>query len=297
MIKGIFMTQENSIFSKNKVMLIFNYFLSGLIILIGLVIMMESFIGGLLIAVGGVLFLEKIKNQLNQRFFKDRFNHKKFINFAVIVTIFCGLFYAIDDSENKTNIENWNKNSDTILMEISNQLQEQNLSGAKFNFEKFEQIAKNDKTFIELKSAYEKAAAAAEEVKAAKAKEQAEAKNLPNGKLIFYKDSGSSSNNISIAQYEYACKQSGSISNESIRIQGAVNGLIRTILDTNGLGSIKNKFISWNAEEQVCVGIFDIVGTYNGTTYNKKYGGYIYTFDKDSSGMLGNIGGYVSEIN
>jgi hypothetical protein len=60
---------------------------------------------------------------------------------------------------------------------------------------------------------------------------------------------------------------------------------------------IRNKFISWNEKEQVCVGLFDIVGTYNGTTYNKKYGGYIYTFDKSSAGILGNVGGFVSELN
>lgn len=294
------MINKNGISTNNKVMIFFNYLLSGLIIFIGAVTMIESFIGGLVIAIGGVLLLGSIKYQLNQRFFKDRVNHKKFVNIAATVLIFSGLLYTIEDSETNTSVENWNKKSDTILMEITNQLEDGDLTGARLNIERYQKIAKKDNTFLELKSTYEKAVAAAAEARAAKGKEQAEASNLPNGELIFYIDSGRTSNNISIAQYEYACKQTkqnGSISNESIRIQGAANGLIRTILDTNGMGSIRNKFISWNEKEQVCVGLFDIVGTYNGTTYNKKYGGYIYTFDKSSAGILGNIGGFVSEVN
>ncbi len=292
--------------SPSKLSKIFNALVSILISIIGVAFLIQSIIGGFLIIFSGLIFSFAIKNRILEKF-NVKFITTRLINVVSIIFFIVGSIYAMNESDEKNKAVDWEKNNIEILTKISQQLDDGNLSGANFDLKKYESVAKNDPTFIELKENYQKQYNAAEELKKkereAKQKQleeqkkaEAAASNVPNGKLIYYKDSGSTSNNITISQYRYACKKSWTISNESIRIQGAANGLIRTIIDTNGSGSIKNKFITWNEDEQVCVGLFDIVGTYNGTTYNKKYGGYIYTFENNNGSFEANIGGIVSEV-
>ena len=116
---------------------------------------------------------------------------------------------------------------------------------------------------------------------------------LPLGSLTYYKDGGTQ--NISSKQYKYACKNS-SISNNSIKSAGLGIRLIDTIISTNGIGSINSKFVHWDEGEQVCVGIFSIAGMYQGTSYNKKYGGYMYAFENDGKNVVAKLGTQVSEM-
>jgi hypothetical protein len=116
---------------------------------------------------------------------------------------------------------------------------------------------------------------------------------LPLGSLTYYKDGGTQ--NISLKQYKYTCKNS-SISNNSIKSAGLGIRLIDTIISTNGVGSINSKFVHWDEGEQVCVGLFNITGMYQGTSYNKKYGGYMYAFENDGKNIVGKLGTQVSEM-
>ncbi len=312
---------SNQIKIHSRVSFIFNLVITILVITTGLLITTGSVLGGLGFIIAGLMISQKIKTIISNKFFNTSSKTLKSFNWFALILIIMSIFYTNRDMDSQRNRKIFIEEKVSILKKINDEIDSNKLSDASFSINKYDSAVADDSDFKAVKEKYlaakkaddERKKKEAELAKQQQAKEaelakqqqakaeqlQAEVRNLPNGELIFYKDSGSRSNNISIEQYEYACKQikqSASITNESIRIQGAGNNLIFNLLQTNGMGSIKNKFVYWSPEEQACTGLFDIVGTYNGTTYNKKYGGYIYTFVKDNSGISGNIGGFVSDL-
>jgi hypothetical protein len=294
----------------SRVSSFFNLIITIFVIIIGLSIIQLSVLGGLGLIVAGLLISKKIKTIISNKFPNISSKTLKFFNMLPLILICVSLPYTMFVWGSQMERRSFIEEKVSILKKINDEIDSNKLSHASISIKRFESAAADDADFKVIKEKYLAAQKADDERKKKEAEEekqqqaeaekvQAEVRNLPNGELIFYKDGGSTSNNISIAQYEYACKQikqSASITNQSIRIQGVGNNLIFNLLQTNGIGSIKNKFVHWSSEEQACTGLFDIVGTYNGTTYNKKYGGYIYTFVKDNAGISGNIGGFVRDL-
>jgi hypothetical protein len=316
----------------SRVSSIFNLVITILVITTGLLITTGSVLGGLGFIIAGLMISQKIKTIISNKFFNTSSKTLKSFNWFALILIIMSIFYTNRDMDSQLNRKIFIEEKVSILKKINDEIDSNKLSDASFSINKYDSAVADDSDFKAVKEKYlaakkadderkkkeaelakQQQAKEAELAKQQQAKEaelakqqqaeaekvQAEVRNLPNGELIFYKDGGSTSNNISIAQYEYVCKQikqSASITNQSIRIQGVGNNLIFNLLQTNGIGSIKNKFVHWSSEEQACTGLFDIVGTYNGTTYNKKYGGYIYTFVKDNAGISGNIGGFVRDL-
>lgn len=313
------MSNQLKIYS--RVSFIFNLVITILVIATGLLITMGSVLGGLGFIIAGLMISQKIKTIISNKFPNISSKTLKSFNWFALILIIMSIFYTVHDGDSQRNRKIFIEEKVSILKKINDEIDSNKLSDASFSINKYDSAVADDSDFKAVKEKYlaakkaddERKKKEAELAKQQQAKEaelakqqqakaeqlQAEVRNLPNGELKFYKDSGSRSNNISIEQYEYACKQisqSASITNMSIRRLGVVNNLISNLLQTNGMGSIKNKAIAWSPKEQVCYGYFDIVGTYNGTTYNKKYGGEIYTFDKDNSGISGNIGSDVGEL-
>jgi hypothetical protein len=305
----------------SRVSSIFNLVITILVITTGLLITTGSVLGGLGFIIAGLMISQKIKTIISNKFFNTSSKTLKSFNWFALILIIMSIFYTNRDMDSQLNRKIFIEEKVSILKKINDEIDSNKLSDASFSINKYDSAVADDSDFKAVKEKYLAAKKADDERKKkeaelakqqqakdaelakqqqAKAEQlQAEVRNLPNGELIFYKDSGSRSNNISIEQYEYACKQikqTASITNQSIRIQGVGNNLIFNLLQTNGIGSIKNKFVHWSSEEQACTGLFDIVGTYNGTTYNKKYGGEIYTFVKDNSGISGEIGSYAREL-
>lgn len=279
---------------------IFNLVISILVIIIGLLIIQRSVIGGLGFIIAGLIISQKIKAIISIKFPNTFSKTLKFFNWFALILIFMSLAYTMLDFGSQLERGNFIKEKVSILKKINDEINSNNFSDASFSIKQYESAAANDSDFKAIKEKYLAAKKADDERKKKEAELaeqfQAEVRNLPNGKLIFYKDSGSSSNNISIDQYEYVCKHSSTITNESIKLQGVANSLIFNILETNGVSSIRNINIDWSSKEQVCSGGFNIIGNYNGTSYKKFYFGYIYTFNKDNAGISANIGGIVKDL-
>jgi hypothetical protein len=323
---------SNQLKIHSRVSFIFNLVITILVIATGLLITMGSVLGGLGFIIAGLMISQKIKTIISNKFPNISSKTLKSFNWFALILIIMSIFYTNYDENSQRNRKIFIEEKVSILKKINDEIDSNKLSDASFSINKYDSAVADDSDFKAVKEKYlaakkadderkkkeaelakQQQAKEAELAKQQQAKEaelakqqqakseqlQAEVRNLPNGELKFYKDSGSRSNNISIEQYEYACKQikqTASITNMSIRRLGVVDNLISNLLQTNGMDSIKNKAIAWSSKEQVCYGYFDIVGTYNGTTYNKKYGGEIYTFVKDNSGISGEIGSYAREL-
>ena len=295
-----------------------DYFLSSfLVIIIGLMIIQLSVLGGLGLIIAGLMISQKIKTIISNKFSNISSKTLKFFNMFALILIFVSLAYTIFEWGSQMERRSFINEKVSILKKINDEIDSNKLSSASISIKRLESAAADDPDFKVIKEKYlaaqkaddvrkkkeeeeekqqqAKEAELAKQQKAKAEQEQAEARNLPNGKLIFYTDT-TSSNNISISQYEIACKQSITITNESIKVQGVANRLISTIIETNGISSIRNINILWSSKEQACSGSFRIIGNYDGTSYNKTYFGYIYTFNKDNAGISANIGGIVKEL-
>jgi hypothetical protein len=290
----------------SRVSSFFNLIIAILVIIIGLMIIQLSVLGGLGLIIAGLMISQKIKTIISNKFPNISSKTLKFFNMFASILIFVSLAYTMLVWGSQMERRSFIKEKVSILKKINDEIDSNKLSDAKISIKGLESAAADDSDFKAIKEKYlaaqkaddERKKKEAEEEKQQQAKaeqEQTEARNLPNGKLIFYTDT-TSSNNISIAQYEIACKQSTTITNESIKVQGVANRLISTIIETNGISSIRNINIHWSSKEQTCSGSFSIIGNYDGTSYKKNYFGYIYTFNKDSAGISANIGGIVKEL-
>lgn len=79
------------------------------------------------------------------------------------------------------------------------------------------------------------------------------------------------------------CK-SAILSYYPIKQAGVSNSLIRNIMATNGDGAVKNISLQWDGKNKKCNAKFKIVGSYNGTSYNKQYYGVADGFRVNESG-------------
>ncbi len=141
--------------SPTKLSRIFNISTSIFISIIGLAFLIQSVIGGILIILSGLIFSFPIKNQILEKL-NVKLITTRFINFLSIFLFVFGSFYAMNESDSKNKAIDWEKNNVQILMKISQQLEDGNLSGANFDLKKYESVAKNDPTFLELKANYQK---------------------------------------------------------------------------------------------------------------------------------------------
>jgi hypothetical protein len=312
----------------SRVSSIFNLVITILVITTGLLITTGSVLGGLGFIIAGLMISQKIKTIISNKFFNTSSKTLKSFNWFALILIIMSIFYTNRDMGSQLNRKIFIEEKVSILKKINDEIDSNKLSDASFSINKYDSAVADDSDFKAVKEKYlaakkadderkkkeaelakqqqakeaelakqqrAKEAELAKQQRAKAEQEQTEARNLPNGKLIFYTDT-TSSNNISITQYEIACKQSTTITNESIKVQGVANRLISNIIETNGISSIRNINIYWSSKEQTCSGGFSIIGNYEGTSYKKNYFGYIYTFNKDSAGISANIGGIVKEL-
>lgn len=148
-------------YSSSRFAKIFNFIFSGFLFVLGILVLFQSIIGGFLIITSSLVFFFFTKNYLINISNTKLFNVRS-LNLLSIIFFIVGISYTMIQNTDKRLSEDWGKNNSTILMKLSQDLEDGQLISAKFDIEKYESVAKNDPTFKELKENYKKLYAAQE---------------------------------------------------------------------------------------------------------------------------------------
>jgi hypothetical protein len=175
-IKMIAMNKSNLI---SKFLKILNHFVSGFLIIAGIASITNSLFGGLILVLSGLLFSVIIKDIINKKLFNNNLKSFKVFNIILFILFIAGTAIINSGASEKRLIKDWDDNKDKIVLGISKQIVDGDLSSANRDLERYEVAAKEDPKFASLKEKYQIALNA----KAAKEKKIADAKAAEEKKM------------------------------------------------------------------------------------------------------------------